>query len=96
MVFRWVRISVNLFGIASTIKANVLNKINYHKIFSGQLIEIIKIKDELEKVNIFPIIKDKNESARLAGFGLIFNGIEIFVHNDELTKSLEIISKNKI
>ena len=91
----WVKILVNLFGTVSIIKANILRKINYHKIFSGQLIEIIKIKDELEKVNIFPIIKDKNESARLAGFGSIFNGIEVFVHNDELTKSLEIISKHK-
>jgi len=91
----WVKILVNLFGIASIIKADILKKINYHKIFSGQLIEIIKIKSELEKVDVFPIIKDKNESARLAGFGSIFNGIEVFVHNDELTKSLKIISKHK-
>tara|TARA_Y100000768_G_scaffold353278_1_gene305459 strand:+ start:619 stop:843 length:225 start_codon:yes stop_codon:yes gene_type:complete len=67
----------------------------YYKIFSGQLIEIIKIKEELEKANIFPIIKDKNESARFAGFGQIFNEIDIFVHNDELNDSLEIISKIK-
>lgn len=72
-----------------------MKKNNYHKIFSGQLIEVIKIKGELEKINIFPIIRDKNESARLAGFGSIFNGIEIFVHDDELTKSLKITSKYK-
>ena len=70
-----------------------MKKDNYCKIFSGQLIEIIKVKAELEKFNIIPIIKDKNESARLAGFGSIFNEIEVFVHNDELNKSLEIISK---
>lgn len=69
---------------------------NYFKIFSGQIIEIIKIKAELEKFNIIPIIKDKNESARLAGFGTIFNVIEVFVHNDELNKSLEIISELNI
>ena len=40
-----------------------MKKENYHKIFSGQLIEIIKIKGELEKVNIIPVIKNKNELA---------------------------------
>ena len=73
----------------------LLKKNNYHKIFSGELIEIIKIKSELEKVNISPILKDKNESARLAGFGSIFNGIEVFVHFDELNKSLKITSELK-
>ena len=72
---------------------NLLKKDSYCKIFSGQLIEIIKIKAELEKFNIIPIIKDKNESARLAGFGTIFNIIEVFVHNDELNKSLKILEK---
>ncbi len=72
-----------------------MKKENYHKIFSGQLIEIIKIKGELEKVNIIPVIKNKNESARLAGFGSIFNGIDIFVHHDELNESLEVLSKLK-
>ena len=75
---------------------NLLKKDSYCKIFSGQLIEIIKIKAELEKLNIIPIIKDKNESARLAGFGSIFNVIEVFVHNDELNKSLVIISELNI
>ena len=73
-----------------------MKKDNYSKIFSGQLIEIIKIKAELEKFNIIPIIKDKNELARLAGFCSIFNVIEVFVHNDELNKSLEIISELNI
>ena len=70
-----------------------MKKENYHKIFSGQLIETIKIKGELEKVNIIPVIKNKNESARLAGFGSIFNGIDIFVHHDELNESLKVLSK---
>ena len=72
-----------------------MKKENYYKIFSGQLIEIIKIKGELEKVNIIPVIKNKNESARLAGFGSIFNGIDVFVHHDELNESLEVLSKLK-
>ena len=44
MVFQWAKILANLFGIASIIKLNLLKKDNYCKIFSGQLIEIIKIK----------------------------------------------------
>ena len=72
-----------------------MRKNNYYKIFTGQLVEIIKIKDELEKANIIPILKDKNESARLAGFGSIFNGIDIFVHHDELSESLKILSNLK-
>ena len=70
-------------------------KNNYYKIFTGQLVETIKIKTELEKNNIIPVIKDKNESARLAGFGAIFSGIDIFVHHDELNESLKIISEFK-
>jgi len=70
-----------------------LNNNKYHKIFSGELIEVIKVKSALENVNIYPLIKNKNESARLAGFGRIFNEIEIFVHNDQLKKSIKIISE---
>ena len=72
-----------------------MRKNNYYKIFTGQLVEIIKIKGELEKANIIPIIKDKNESARLAGFGSIFTGIDIFVHHDELSESIKILSNLK-
>ena len=66
----------------------LLKKINYHKIFSGQIIEVIKIKSDLEKVNIFPIVKNENESARLAGFGVIFNEIEIVSKNLKLDLNL--------
>ena len=43
-----------------------MRKNNYYKIFTGQLVEIIKIKGELEKANIIPILKDKNERLSVA------------------------------
>ncbi len=36
---------------------------------TGSLVEVHRLKAMLEKNGIFPIIKDENESARLAGFG---------------------------
>lgn len=38
-------------------------------LYTGSLIEVQRLKTVLEEQKIFPIIKDENESARLAGFG---------------------------
>tara|TARA_B100000767_G_C19644325_1_gene483935 strand:+ start:842 stop:1012 length:171 start_codon:yes stop_codon:yes gene_type:complete len=52
----------------------------------------LAIKYVLIEKNIIPVIKDKSESARLAGFGTIIPFTqEVFVHNDERSIALELI-----
>lgn len=69
---------------------------NYTKVYTGSFLVIQQILNELEHINITPIIKDESESGRLAGFGSSPAGQqEVFVHNDELDKALPIINSIK-
>lgn len=67
---------------------------NYTKVFTGNFIVVQRIVSELEAVNIIAVVKDQTESARLAGFGggIIPGFQEIFVNNDELGKTNDIIN----
>ncbi|MDO5969047.1 DUF2007 domain-containing protein [Flavivirga aquimarina] len=68
---------------------------NYIKVFTGNLIIVQRIVNELEIININPIVKDATESARLAGFGggIIPGFQEVFVNKDELDKAVIIVEK---
>ena len=58
---------------------------SYTKIYTGSPIMVLSIKQKLLDKNVVPIIKDFQESAKLAGFGSIYgNEQDIYVHNDEL------------
>tara|TARA_B100000686_G_C16804794_1_gene989174 strand:+ start:4094 stop:4324 length:231 start_codon:yes stop_codon:yes gene_type:complete len=67
---------------------------NFKKIYTGSSILVLAIKDALNKSNIVPIIKDRSESARLAGFGS-FTPLtqDIIVHVDEIEKSNKILKQ---
>ena len=65
--------------------------LEYIKIFSGTEIQVINIRDALEKVIIIPIIKDRFESARLAGFGSFLTDQEVWVHPDEEKQAKEVL-----
>jgi hypothetical protein len=66
----------------------------YTKVYYGNSILAMRIKTELEQVGIVPIIKDEGESQRLGGQGSISNGIqEIYVHNDELEKAKDVVTR---
>ncbi|MDT0557585.1 DUF2007 domain-containing protein [Ichthyenterobacterium sp. W332] len=68
----------------------------YIKIYSGNFIIAQRIREELEKQGISPIIKDDSESARLAGFGTFSQGLQdLFIHQDELEKSRSIVEAIK-
>tara|TARA_B100001996_G_C18599543_1_gene569280 strand:- start:635 stop:856 length:222 start_codon:yes stop_codon:yes gene_type:complete len=72
----------------------MINHKTYIKIFEGTNIEVLKIKNILNKKNISPIIKDNAESARLAGFGNIYNDFkEVYVHKDQIKMAKEILNK---
>ncbi|CAI8165784.1 MAG: Uncharacterised protein [Bacteroidota bacterium] len=42
---------------------------SFRLLYTGNRVYVQRIKALLEENNIFPIIKDESESARLAGFG---------------------------
>jgi len=67
---------------------------NYVKVFTGSFIEVQHIFSELENINIYAIIKDETESARLAGFGASTHSLqEIHVHKEELKEALPLIEQ---
>ena len=63
----------------------------YLCIFSVNDIDSLNIIDSLNKINIYPIIKNESESARLAGFGIINQKKNIYVHRDEYGRAEELI-----
>ncbi len=73
-----------------------MNESEYSKIYDGNFILVTRIRSELEKIGIIPIIKDEGESQRLAGYASMNQGFqEVFVHNDELDKATTIVEQVK-
>lgn len=72
-------------------------KNDFVMIFHGSMIYSNRIINELISNKINPIIKNVNESARLAGFGMINEQkIKIYVHLDEIVISKKIIKNLRI
>lgn len=66
---------------------------NYTRIFIGNPIEAQGIVASLEEVNIIAVVKNEEESARLAGFGASpQSSAEVFVHKDEYEKAMTIMN----
>ena len=63
----------------------------YLCVFSGNDIDSLNIIDSLNKIDIYPIIKNESESARLAGFGIINQKKNIYVHRDEYGRAEKLI-----
>ena len=67
----------------------------YSKVFSGDVIRVQYIKHLLQEQGIEPVVKDTSTSALLAGFGDLSSDYqELFVHDDEKEKVLNIIKNN--
>ena len=65
---------------------------NYTRIFIGSQVEAQGIIAQLKDAGIIAVVKDEAESARLAGFGSSpSSSTEVYVHNDELAKTQELI-----
>lgn len=65
----------------------------YIKIYSGSPIHVINLSDVLKDAKILPVIKDRAESARLAGFGSFSSDQEVWVHPDEVDTAQQILKK---
>ena len=63
----------------------------YLCVFSGNDIDSLNIIESLKKIDIYPIVKNESESARLAGFGIIDHKKKIYVHRDEYGRAEELI-----
>ena len=66
------------------------------KIFTGNAIDVLALRNALEEKSIVAVVKDDSESARLAGFGMVAPGLqEVFVHEDELDQAIRIVETLK-
>lgn len=66
----------------------------YTKIYQGNFILVTRLRDELERIGIIPVIKDEGESQRLAGYGSMNQGFqEVYVNNDELEKAMIVVEQ---
>jgi len=69
---------------------------DFIKIFTGNTISVLALRNALEEKSIVAVIKDDSESARLAGFGMVAPGLqEVFVHEDELDQAVRIVESLK-
>jgi hypothetical protein len=65
------------------------------KIFTSSSIIVNRIASILNQNNIQTLIKDNVESARLAGFGISSNDVELYVDNSDLESAQKIINEFK-
>lgn len=66
---------------------------NHVKLFTGSFIEVQRLQLDLNDAEIPFLIKNNNESARLAGFGSLNDAVEIFVFEENLVQAKEIVKK---
>ncbi len=64
---------------------------NYIKAYTGSAITVNRLADLLQKENIAFIIKDRNESARLAGFGSTGDDVELHILESDVDKAQPIV-----
>ena len=67
----------------------------YSKIYTSSLIIINGFRSLLSENNITSLVKNHPESARLAGFGVTMDSVELFVLKKDLEKSEGIINTFK-
>ncbi|WP_353778594.1 DUF2007 domain-containing protein [Winogradskyella sp. 3972H.M.0a.05] len=66
---------------------------DFIKVYSGNFIIAQRIIIELNARGINPIVKDEDESARLAGYGMLSQGIQdVLVSQDEYDRAVEVVS----
>ena len=63
----------------------------YKRLFYGTAMDVAKLCGVIDTVGIVPVVKDKAESARLAGFGTLYTDKEVWVHPDEFEKAREVV-----
>ena len=70
-------------------------KTEYLKIYTSSLIIINSIRNLLAENNITSLVKNHPESARLGGFGITLDSVELFILKKDLEKSEPIVNAFK-
>jgi hypothetical protein len=65
----------------------------YVQLVASSSIIINRIAFLLDNQNIQTLIKDMSESARLAGFGIAQNDVELHVHQADLERAQKILAE---
>lgn len=63
------------------------------KLLSGSAIEVNRIATELKERNIPAMVKDNLESAKVAGFGVPQNSVELYVNKTDAEKAANVVSE---
>jgi hypothetical protein len=66
------------------------------KIFSGSEILALGLQQKLAEIDIFPVIKNNMQAARLSGFGSSGLAVELFIEERELVKAEQVIEDFKM
>jgi hypothetical protein len=66
------------------------------KIFSGSEIMAMGLKQKLEEISIFPVMKNNLQAARVSGFGNMGLAVELFIEERDLTKAEKVIEEFKM
>jgi hypothetical protein len=66
------------------------------KIFSGSEILALGLQQKLEEIDIFPVVKNNMQAARLSGFGSSGLAVELFIEERELVKAEQVIEDFKM
>jgi hypothetical protein len=66
------------------------------KIFSGSEILALGLQQKLEEIDIFPVVKNNMQAARLSGFGNSGLAVELFIEERELVKAEQVIEDFKM
>lgn len=64
---------------------------SYVKVFSESPIFINRVRTLLEEQNIPSFVKNQIESARLAGFGVLTNTVDLYIYKSDLKKATHIV-----
>jgi len=68
---------------------------SYIKIFSESPIIINRLRSLLDEQHISSLVKNQIESARLAGFGILNDAIDLYIHKTDLQKAMSIVQDFK-
>ena len=66
------------------------------KIFSGSEILASALQQKLEVINIFPVVRNNLQAARVSGFGNSGMAVELFIEEREFLKAEPIIEDFKM
>ena len=65
----------------------------YVKAYTGSMITVNRLAQLLEQENIVVLIKDRKESARLAGFGSTGDDVELHIFESDVDKARPILDQ---